>query len=180
MKLQLFVSPILVAAAKNYLRLPIILSVGAIAFGPVSTALAANYNDFVAQGYRWVTVDGPYGCPVKADLQQITKNRTEDTELAMVEQLRAYYLIPGNVVRIVQEDKASGMSQIRAAGIVRDLWTFTKFLSRRPIRDTYGVIETPEIIDSKLDDHSSRYGSRLKEDGWTFRVPGITREAWEL
>ena len=157
-----------------------IVSVGSVALGPVSTALATDYNALIAQGYRWVTVDGPYGCPAKADLQLVTKNRSEETELAMVEQLRAYYLIPGNVVRVVQEETAAGMSKIRAAGIVRDLWTFTKFLSRRPIRDTYGVIETPEIIDSKPDNHSSRYGSRLKEDGWTFRVRGITREAWEL
>ena len=172
MKLQFLVGPILVAAAKNYLRLPIILSVGTVVFGPVSMALAADYNDLVAQGYRWVTVDGPYGCPVKADLQQITKNRSEDTELAMVEQLRAYYLIPGNVVQVVQEDTASGMSKIRAAGIVRELWTFAKFLSRRPIRDTYGVIETPEMVAFKPDDHIRRYGSRLKEDGLDFSSAG--------
>jgi len=62
----------------------------------------------------------------------------------MVEQLRAYYLIRGNVVQVVEEDTVSGLSKIRAPGIVRELWTLTKFFSRRPIRDTYGVIETPE------------------------------------
>jgi hypothetical protein len=108
-----------------------------------------------------VTVDGPYGCPSKADLQQITKNRTDDAELAMVGQLRAYYLIPGNVVQVVQEDTVSGMSKIRAAGIVKDLWTFTKFLSRRPIKDTYGVIEIPETVTFIPDDHISRYGSNI-------------------
>jgi hypothetical protein len=105
----------------------------------------ANYNDLVVQGYRWVNVDGPHGCPAKADLQQITKNRTGDAELARVEQLRAYYLITGTIVQVVQEDTASGMSKIRAAGIVTDLWTFTKVLSRRPIKGTYGVIEIPEM-----------------------------------
>jgi hypothetical protein len=107
-----------------------------------------------------VTVDGPYGCPSKANLKQITKYRTDDAELAMVGQLRAYYLIPENVVQVVQEDTASGMSKIRAAGIVKDLWTFTKFLNRRPTKDTYGVIETPETVAFEPDDHISRYGSR--------------------
>jgi hypothetical protein len=107
-KLQYFVASIPVAVSKSYLRLAIILSVGAAALGTVSTALAANYDDLVAQGYRWVIVDGPYGCPSKADLQQITKYRTDDAELAMVGQLRAYYLIPGEVVQVVQEDTVSG------------------------------------------------------------------------
>jgi len=78
------------------------------------------------------------------DLHQITKNRTDETELHMVEQLRAYYLISGTLVQLVQEDSSSGMSQIRFGGITRDLWTFTRFLSRRPVRDPYGVFETPE------------------------------------
>jgi hypothetical protein len=65
-------------------------------------------------------------------------------ELHMVEQLRAYYLIPGGIVRVVQQDPASGMSAIHSAGIVTDLWTLTIFLSRRPIKNTYDEIETPE------------------------------------
>jgi hypothetical protein len=36
------------------------------------------------------------------------------------------------------------MSQIRLAGITRDLWTYTKYLSNRPISDPYGIVETPE------------------------------------
>ena len=106
--------------------------------------LAANDNAHLVQGYRWVAVDGPYGCPSKADLQQmIAKYRTDKTELEMVEQLRAYYLIPGTMVQVLQEDAASGTSKVRVAGIVRDLWTLTKFLTRRPMKDPYGVIETP-------------------------------------
>jgi hypothetical protein len=77
-----------------------------------------------------------------------------------IDKLRAYYLIPGNVVQVVQEDTVSGMSKIRAAGIVKDLWTFTKFLSRRPIKDTYGVVEIPETPTLSADADSRRYGSR--------------------
>jgi len=43
-----------------------------------------------------------------------------------------------------QEDPARGMSEIRLGGITRSLWTYSRFLSKHPVRDTYGVIETPE------------------------------------
>lgn len=160
MKLQYTVGCILVGAVKDHMRLARMLSIFVAALGTVSMALAANYNDLVAQGYRWVTVDGPYGCPSKTDLQQITRNRTEEAEFGMAGQLRAYYLIPGNVVQVVEEDKVSGMSKIRIDGIVKELWTFTKFLSRRPIKDTYGVIEIPETASFNPYDYISRYGSR--------------------
>ena len=64
----------------------------------------------------------------------------------MIGELRAFYLIEGAIVQVVQEDATSGMSQIRTAEIKPDVWTLTKFLSRRPIRNTYGVIETPETL----------------------------------
>ena len=69
-----------------------ILAVAAAAAALISNGSAANYDDFVEQGYRWVNTDGPYGCPSKNDLMQILKNHTDDLELQMVEQLRAYYL----------------------------------------------------------------------------------------
>ena len=105
--------------------------------------MATNYNDLVAQGYRWATVDGPYASPTKDDLRQILKGYSEDKELELVEQLRVYYLVRGTIVQVVQNDAASGMSQIRINGIVRDLWTLSKFLSSRPVVDPYGVVETP-------------------------------------
>jgi hypothetical protein len=62
----------------------------------------------------------------------------------MVEDLRAYYLISGSLARVIQDDQAHGMSEILLAGINTPLWTYTKFLTARPIQDTYGVIETPD------------------------------------
>jgi len=121
-----------------------ILSVASAALSLASVGLASSYDELTAKGFRWVTVDGPYGCPSKDDLRQITKNRTDEIELRMVEQLRAYYLIPGGLVRVVQQDAASGMTQIHSAEIVTDLWTLSIFLSKRPIKNTYGEIETPE------------------------------------
>jgi hypothetical protein len=110
----------------------------------ITTGFSANYDDIIEKGYRWVVVDGPYACPTKNDLQQNTKNRTDETELLMVEQLRAYYLVRGALVLVVKEDEASGVTQIQIAGITTDLWTLASFLSKHPIIDTYGVIETPE------------------------------------
>ena len=65
-------------------------------------------------------------------------------ELHMVENLQAYYLIPGALARVIRDDHANGMSEILLAGILTSLWTYTKFLTARPIEDTYGVIETPD------------------------------------
>jgi hypothetical protein len=101
-------------------------------------------KDFAAEGYRWVTVDGPYACVTEQDVRQITSDDTDSRELYMVENLRAYYLIPGTLALIIQDDHADGMSEILLAGITRPLWTYTKFLTASPMRDTYGVIETPE------------------------------------
>jgi hypothetical protein len=106
----------------------------------------ANYDDFAAQGYRWVTVDGPYACPSKDYLRKLTKHPTDEAELQMIEQLRAYYLIEGALVQVVLEDLASGMSQIHATEIKPDIWTLTRFLTRHPIKNTYGQIETPETL----------------------------------
>ena len=123
------------------MKIPTILSVGTAAVLLTSAGLAANYDDLAAKGYRWITVDGPYACPSKDDLRQITKHHTDETELQMIEQLRAYYLIEGAVVQVVLEDAAAGMSQIHSAEIGPDVWTLTIFLSKRPIKNGYGEIE---------------------------------------
>ena len=54
-------------------------------------------------------------------MREILKPYTQDKELELVEQLPVYYLIPGALVQVVQNDVASGMSQIRINGITRDL-----------------------------------------------------------
>ena len=124
------------------MRVPIIV-LAAAAIGLGSTASADPYKDLAAQGYRWVAVDGPYACPSKDDLREIVKHRTDRTELEMVQDLRAYYLIRGVIIQVVQEDAASGTSQAHLPGGFRTFWTLTRFLSRSPVRDTWGVVETP-------------------------------------
>ncbi len=101
-------------------------------------------KDLVAKGYRWVTVDGPYACATEQEVRKITSNRTDLVELHMVEEGRAYYLIPGTLVRIMEDDQANGMSEILMGGMTKPLWTYNKFLTARPIRDIYGNIETPD------------------------------------
>ena len=115
-----------------------------VAVGMASTVSARDFRDLVAEGYRWVKIDGPYACPTKEDLREITRNPSDLNELHMVEGVRAYFLIQGALVKIIGEDRRSGMVQIQAAGITIDLWTYNKFLSKYPIKDAYAAIETPE------------------------------------
>jgi hypothetical protein len=115
----------------------------AVAAGLDPAVLADPYNDLAAQGYRWVIVDGPYACPTKDDLREISRHRTDLMELGMVQELRALYLIRGGIVQVDQEDAAAAMSQIHVPGHPMKVWTLTRFLSRKPIRDTFGIFETP-------------------------------------
>ena len=61
----------------------------------------------------------------------------------MVEQAGVYFLIRGAIVQVVQEDKTLGLSQVHWAGIVGNLWTPSKFLSKRPIVNILGSISIP-------------------------------------
>ena len=97
-------------------------------------------------------VDGPYACPSKEDLREITSHHTDRLELEMVQEGRAYYLIEGVIIQVVEEDAASGMSEIQDPGRPRTYWTLKRFLSRTPIRDTFEAIETlttSNMIDTK-------------------------------
>ena len=124
------------------MRTLIIILVAVVA-GLDPAVLADPYNDLAAQGYRWVIVDGPYACPTKDDLREISRHRTDLMELRMVQELRAFYLIRGGIIQVDQEDAAAAMSQIHVPGHPMKVWTLTRFLSRKPIRDTFGAFETP-------------------------------------
>jgi hypothetical protein len=121
-----------------------ILVIAAFLLGTISSAPADSYGDLARQGYRWVVADGPYACAAEQDVQSIVGHHTDEAELHMVESIRCYYLTPGTIAQLIKEDPAKGMTEIRLRGVNRFLWTYTKFLSKRPVRDTYGVIETPE------------------------------------
>jgi hypothetical protein len=127
------------------MKAPILLAAAALATTLTLTASAnPNYDELVAQGYRWATADGPYACVAKEDVNRMANKPGDTVELKMIEQVKAFYLTPGTIVQVIEDDSSAGTSKIRLAGITSDLWTLTKFLSKHPIRDTYGVIETPE------------------------------------
>jgi len=114
------------------------------AFVLILNGLAANYDDLVRQGYRWVAVDGPFACVSIDDLRKIPRDGGGDSlKLKMVEDLKAYFLVRGTVVQVIQENKSAGVSQIHIDGITTSLWTWSDNLSRRPIQDIVGRIETP-------------------------------------
>ena len=121
-----------------------ILAVAAAAITLTSSALGDKYSDLVAQGFRWATADGLYACVSKDDVPRMVNNPSDEVRLKMVEEVKAYFLIPGTIVQMTEEDPSTGLSKIRMAGITVDLWTLTRFLSKHAVKDTYGVIETPE------------------------------------
>ncbi|MBV8417842.1 MAG: hypothetical protein JO251_21815 [Verrucomicrobia bacterium] len=133
--------------------------VSIVATGIALTASARDYHDLVAEGYRWVKIDGPYACATKEDLVEITRDPSDFNELHMVEGVRAYYLIQGALVKVMQQDATAGLAQIRVAGITSNLWTYNEFLSMRPIKDAYAVIETPETSGLILENTSAEIGS---------------------
>jgi hypothetical protein len=102
------------------MRVPtIVLAVAAVGLG--FTASADPNKDLTAQGYRWVAVDGPYACPSKDDLQEITRHRTDLLEVKMVSDLRAYYLIRGVIVQVLQGCRNSTSQEVsRPSGPLRD------------------------------------------------------------
>jgi hypothetical protein len=116
----------------------------AVGLGLTSTVFADSYAALVTKGYRWVSVHGPYASTTEEGVRRIIAQSADKTELQMVQAQQAYYLIPGTIAQILKEDPAVGMSEIRLGGLTTTLWTYTRFLSRHPIQDIYGTIETPE------------------------------------
>jgi hypothetical protein len=123
------------------------LLIGAATAVLTSTGLAANGEELVKEGYRWATADGPFACPAKGDVQEIMKHSGDGVRMQRVEQLRAYFLVRGTIVKVVKEEPAAGLAEIQIAGIIPELWTPSRFLSTRPIPDLEGRIETPVEAD---------------------------------
>jgi hypothetical protein len=108
------------------------------------TAFGDTYDTLATKGYRWVAVHGFYASATEEGVERITSHRTNRTDVQIVEDEDAFYLIPGKIVQIIKMDPATGKSQVRMGGFASFLWTDSRFLSGRPIRDIYGTIETPE------------------------------------
>lgn len=117
--------------------------ISALCINFAGTALATDYPALAAQGYRWVIANGPYACSKKEYVERIVAHHTDEAELDVVQNAACYFLIPGTIAKVISEDPARGISQIQLGNITVPLWTYSRFLSKRPIVDTYGIIETP-------------------------------------
>jgi hypothetical protein len=110
----------------------------------VTTATATDFKALAEQGYRWVRVNGPYATPNKGDAAKLADAKSASSDIELQDKAHAYFLLPGMLVLVLENDTASGLSRVRASGIVVDLWTETKYLSSQPLKDSYGVTETPD------------------------------------
>ena len=115
-----------------------------VAAATVTTATATDFKALAEQGYRWVRVNGPYGTPNKNDAAKLAEAKSAATDIELQDKTHAYFLVPGMIVFVLEDDTAAGLSRVRASGIVVDLWTETKYLSAQPLKDSYGVVETPD------------------------------------
>lgn len=125
------------------LKIPIIALAVLLMVAILPAIMAAGYKDWVAQGYRWSLVSGLHAYISRDDAKN---ERSRRDRSSVSEKVRyAYYLRPGKCVLVIGTDAADGLSQIRMGGIASDLWTATKNLSTRPVRNSVGKIETPEM-----------------------------------
>jgi hypothetical protein len=125
------------------MRIPILFLALLLTIGVLPATLAADYKDWAAKGYRWSLVSGLHAYRNKDDAKN---ERSRREKKSVSEEVRyAYYLRPGKVVLVVASDAADGLSQIRMGGISSDLWTPTKYLSTRPVKNSVGKIETPDM-----------------------------------
>jgi hypothetical protein len=125
------------------LKIPILASAVLLIVGILPATMAADYSDWVAKGYRWSLVSGLHAYLNKDDAKN---DRSRRDKSSVSEKVRyAYYLRPGKCVLVIATDPADGVSQIRMGGIASDLWTATKYLSTRPVKNSVGKIETPDL-----------------------------------
>jgi hypothetical protein len=125
------------------MRIPILSLALLLTIGVLQATLAADYKDWAAKGYRWSLVSGLHAYRNKDDAKNERSRREKKSVSEEVQY--AYYLRPGKVVLVVATDTADRLSQIRMGGISSDLWTPTKYLSTRPVKNTVGKIETPDM-----------------------------------
>ena len=138
------------------MRIPILSLALLLIVGVLQATLAADYKDWAAQGYRWSLVSGLHAYRNKDDAKN-ERSRRENKSVS--EEVRyAYYLRPGKIVFVVATDAADGLSQIRMGGISSDLWTPTKYLTTRPVKNAVGKIETPETAGIMLPTASATPG----------------------
>ena len=110
--------------------------------GISSTSLAADYAAWVAKGYRWSQVHGRYAFVSKEEAKNQGSPGGSKSKSDSIG--HGYYLRPGKLVLVVETDAASALSRIRMNGATSPLWTATRNLSSRPVKNARGIVESPE------------------------------------
>jgi hypothetical protein len=161
-------------SSKEAMKLPNLSAAVLAMIGFALTSFAADYTDWIAKGYRWSLVSGPYAY---IDKEYAKNAGSRSTGKPVSETIRhAYYLRPGKVVLVVETDVASGLSKIRMGGVVSDLWTHTKNLSTRPVRNSVGKIEAPDMAGIlPILEATATPGSRAKSAASVSPSPTATR-----
>ena len=113
-----------------------------VMIGLSSTSSAADYGAWVAKGYRWSLVHGRYAFVSKEEAKDQGSPGGSKSKSDSIG--HGYYLRPGKLILIVETDAASALSRIRMNGAASPLWTATRNLSSRPVKNARGVIESPE------------------------------------
>src|ERR1700739_898806 len=90
--------------------------ISAVSLGLSCLAPADDHSALAGNGYRWVTIHGPYASTTEQGVQRITHHRGGLTESQILEDEQAFYLIPGKIVQVLKEDPATGMSQVQMGG----------------------------------------------------------------
>jgi len=91
----------------------------------------------------------------------------------MVEEVRAYFLIPGTIVQVTEDDPSSGLSQIGMAGITVDLFALTRFLSKHAVKDLWSYRNSRNFGSHSDSDVGHRRGP---DDGPRFQ-PGSRHQS---
>src|SRR6201981_2123087 len=84
----------------------------------VTTATATDFKALAEQGYRWVRVNGPYATPNKNDATKLADAKSASSDVELQDKTHAYFLLPGMLVFILENDRESGLSRVLAYGTV--------------------------------------------------------------
>jgi hypothetical protein len=133
-----FLTSVRIEWSNERMKLPVLFSAVLAMLGLASTGLATDYADWVAKGYRWSAVHGRVAYATKEEARSVGRKSESDSSG------HGYYLRPGKLVLVVETDTAFSLSRIRMNGVTSPLWTATKNLSTRPVKNVRGVIESPD------------------------------------
>ena len=82
--------------------------ISAVSLSLTCSAPANDYGALAARGYRWVSVHGPYASTTEQYVKRLTDDPAGATEAQILENEKAYYLIPGTIVHREKQAQVRG------------------------------------------------------------------------